>query len=56
VAEAVQASAMMRIGRIKHSQTMLFSEAEFVECADEPGEILEGEDRFGANMNGPQIQ
>lgn len=35
---------------------MLFSETEFVERPDEPGEFLEGEDWLGANMDGPHIQ
>ena len=37
--EREEAGAMMRIGRVQHSQALLFSESDFVEGADEPGKI-----------------
>jgi hypothetical protein len=54
--ESEKASAMMRVGRIKYRQTMLFSESHLVECADKANEILEGEDWLGAYMKRPHIQ
>ena len=38
--EREQPGAMMRIGRIEHSQAMVFSESYFVERAYKPGKIL----------------
>jgi hypothetical protein len=46
--EGEKAGAMVRISRIKHRETMLFSESQFVEYADKLGEILQGEDWLGA--------
>jgi hypothetical protein len=54
--EREEAGAMMRIGRIEHSQPLLFSESDFVESADEPGNILDGEDWLGAYMKCAHIQ
>jgi hypothetical protein len=54
--EREQARAMMGVSRIKHSQAMLFSESDFVESADEPSKILDGEDWLGAYMKRADIK
>ena len=54
--EREQPGAMMRIGRIEHSQAMVFSESYFVKGAYKPGKILDGEHWLGAYMKCPHIK